>query len=574
MKLSHPARRFFRSVWTTALLLPASGLCAQPLPASAPTSAPATMPVGGKSLEPIAALQGRPDADAATERLGERYENKGAGISFRPPIDSSQIAAPNSDEVVEFSNDKKSWLLRVSKPTFPSPVPLTTYKDVKSNREIVGLLDYTVQQLQTATPGAVMLRKDVINVEANSVGMLAMRFTLGTQRFLRQQAIVQGNEQLYYIFNLTTPAGNMASGEDASKLPPDPLEKAAVEAFVDMVDTIKVIDRAPIKEDQNQRLFRTRALFLYWTPAKFNAIKVDKQYLRFIQDGKDVGYSYVEEMNNEPRLSGVDGDGAVVYERTHRVEKDEKGREQFTDVGSFKFMSFDRRREGWTRIVVVQTKTGEVLDETHTAEYAEGKWELKIIQDPENGVLQQGDARPGTHAPLMRPNDSHTLDVTITGKDGNLPPLHIDLPPFYLPASGQHFLSRLVVEKAYHEPRTYLFASYIPETRDIRMRYVDVSQEREVAFNGRRIRAVMVSERVGLEGNPTVHYVTIDGKYLGSENRIAKIMVLPSDEASILKLWPDAKLTRPDRMRRDAAAIDGTTSVDPAPVRGLPAAIR
>jgi hypothetical protein len=386
--------------------------------------------------------------------------------------------------------------------------------------------------------------------------MIAMRFTLGTQRWLRQQALYQVNDQLYYILNLTTPAGKVNAGDDEAALPPDPSERVAVETFNAMIDSIKLIDRTSIKEDQNQRLFRTRALFIYWTPAKFDSIKVERQYLRLIEEGKDVGYSYVEEMNNDAKLTGVSGPGVVVYERSHRVAKDEKGHPRTLDIGSFKFMSFDRKREGWTRTTVEQFDGPNGLEETHTTEYAEGKEETKLMFAPESGVLQKQD-NIEHHAPLMRPANSRTLDVSITAKGGTPAPVHLELPPFYLPQAGQALLPRLVIDKAFHGPRTYLFASYIPETRDIRLRYVDVSVEQDVMFNGLAVRAHAVTERVGIEGNPVVHYVNANGRYIGSENKSMKMIVVPTDEAAILKQWPDAKLTRPDKMKREPAAAAG-----------------
>jgi hypothetical protein len=549
--------------WNAAVLavvLTASTTLGQVPPALDP-AIPSPAQPGPKAIpKPASVLTSRPDAEPATNPalLGPRYENRTAGISFNPPADCKQAAAPNSDEIVEFANDGKNWLLRVSRPTFPTPVPLstTTARPSENKPAQTGLLDYTVQQLQAANPGAKILRQDVINVDSNYIGMIAMRFTLGTQRWLRQQALYQVNDQLYYILNLTTPAGKVNAGDDEAALPPDPSERVAVETFNAMIDSIKLIDRTSIKEDQNQRLFRTRALFIYWTPAKFDSIKVERQYLRLIEEGKDVGYSYVEEMNNDAKLTGVSGPGVVVYERSHRVAKDEKGHPRTLDIGSFKFMSFDRKREGWTRTTVEQFDGPNGLEETHTTEYAEGKEETKLMFAPESGVLQKQD-NIEHHAPLMRPANSRTLDVSITAKGGTPAPVHLELPPFYLPQAGQALLPRLVIDKAFHGPRTYLFASYIPETRDIRLRYVDVSVEQDVMFNGLAVRAHAVTERVGIEGNPVVHYVNANGRYIGSENKSMKMIVVPTDEAAILKQWPDAKLTRPDKMKREPAAAAG-----------------
>ena len=572
MNLSLSPRKMFQTLCIPAVLWPAIAVLSQPLPpAVVPPSQPAVVPTQTVP-KPVGVLAGRPDVEPSMELLAARYENKSAGISFRPPLDTTEVPHPNANEIVEFVNETKSWMLRVSKPTFPSPVPLSTGRN-KAGLESTGLLEYTVQKLKDATPGAKMLRQDVINVDSSYVGMIALRFTMGSQRWLSQQAIFQVNDRLYYILNLTTPAGKINTGDDEAKLAPDPSEKTAVDTFVSMVDSIKLIDRGAIKDDQNQRLFRTRSLFLYWTPAKFDAVRVEKQYARFIQDGKDVGYRYVEEMPNDPKLSGVDGPGAVVYERSHRVDKDEQGHAQFTDTGSFKFMSFDRKRERWTRTVVLQMQSDKGPEETHNTEYADEKWETKMVFSPENGVIDKNE-KVDSKAPPMRPMDTHTLDLTFIGKTVNADPLHIELPPFYLPQAGLHMLPRLVIDKSFRGPRTYLFAGYVSDSKDIRMRYVDVSEEHEMMFAGQRVQAITVSERVGIEGSPTVHYVTSNGRLLGTENKSLKLLILPTDEATILKLWPDAKLTRPDKMQRDNKPPAGELPQDPVPARGLPATIR
>jgi hypothetical protein len=57
--------------------------------------------------------------------------------------------------------------------------------------------------------------------------------------------------------------------------------------------------------------------------------------------------------------------------------------------------------------------------------------------------------------------------------------------------------------------------------------------------------AIPVKDRVGLEGSVTTHWMSPDGKYLGSTNEDSKVTVLPTDEATLRKIWVDAKLTAP-----------------------------
>jgi hypothetical protein len=58
---------------------------------------------------------------------------------------------------------------------------------------------------------------------------------------------------------------------------------------------VRLLDRSGIKQDQNERLFRTRALFVHFTPERIRRSVVDEQWLRIIRDGEEIGYSYVVE---------------------------------------------------------------------------------------------------------------------------------------------------------------------------------------------------------------------------------------------------------------------------------------
>jgi hypothetical protein len=51
-----------------------------------------------------------------------------------------------------------------------------------------------------------------------------------------------------------------------------------------------------------------------------------------------------------------------------------------------------------------------------------------------------------------------------------------------------------------------------------------------------------------------MHYMSDDGTYLGSENADSGIVVLPTDEKTLLGIWKDADLRRPDEIKRDQAS--------------------
>ena len=128
-------------------------------------------------------------------------------------------------------------------------------------------------------------------------------------------------------------------------------------------------------------------------------------------------------------------------------------------------------------------------------------------------------------------------------------PVTWDLPEWYLPQAIGHLLPRML---PLNKPQTYMFVTYVSETHQLMSRYVDVSEAKEISFNGQKVLAIAVQDRIGLEGVPTTYYVTPDGKNLGSETQYrmgdttSVIRVLPTDEATLRRIWSDARLNKPE----------------------------
>ena len=149
------------------------------------------------------------------ELLGDVFESQVAGISFRPPADCKQTRQNEPDHVAEFTNDDRHWLLKVTRSRLGQPMPLQTLR-VK-NVDRLGLLDVTMGEVMKAHPAATVLRQEIINVGEFPVGLAIFRLSIGSEKFLRQQAIFQVNEQLYYIFNLTTLSPKVGNPEMKAK---------------------------------------------------------------------------------------------------------------------------------------------------------------------------------------------------------------------------------------------------------------------------------------------------------------------------------------------------------------------
>jgi len=528
--------------------------------------------------------------DAAPENrnlLGEPYENPVAGVAFRPPTGCVILKRPLGGEgnvIAEFTNDEKQWLLKVTKPTLGRPMPLQTVKGIpakpeaikpgplqndplraelarqrneakplnESEQDRVGLLDWTVAEILKTNRTAVVERQEIVNVREYGVGLAILHITLGTEKFLRQQAIFQVDEQNYFVFNLTTPA---AKNGDAAN---DAGERQAAEAFKQMIDTIQVLDQSWIRKDQVQRLFRTRAVFVDWNHLSGQMIKdaiVKEQWLRLIKDGKDFGYSVVYEEFIEGRNVRENkaraNDGVLISIRSRTIDGDTQ-----VDVGSQLFSSLDRKHEDWAHVVNVITNKGKPKeDKEQSSEY--GFSELRTSKQIDRTVV-----RDDPKNPPLREIESYRLNVVRpkSARDSLAKPESYAPSPWYIPQAIGVMLPRLL---PVHKPVTYMFQTYVGDQRAVVHRYVDVGFEKDVVLDGKTVRAIPITDRVRLEGAATTHFMSPEGKWLGSYNEEAKVTILPSDEATLRKLWNAPDLSRPEDIKHPGSAA-GTPSPIPA----------
>jgi hypothetical protein len=137
--------------------------------------------------------------------------------------------------------------------------------------------------------------------------------------------------------------------------------------------------------------------------------------------------------------------------------------------------------------------------------------------------------------PLMREHEDYTLTVSRTERNGVRPPAaSLPLQVFYTPRALAWMMPRLVAEG---RPKTYLFSMYVEDTREVMLRYLDVGTPRVVTITGRPLRAIPVSDRLGLMGSVTTHYVSPTGEYLGSENKDSGITTVASNKDELMKIW-------------------------------------
>jgi hypothetical protein len=524
--MNTPTHRLAAVVVAIAIAATSTFAATTPTPPAANAAAP----------EPITGLAGRPDA-VGQEMLGGAYQNPRAGIAFHTPLNCVQLKT-TGEEIARFANEKAGWEIVCTRSSAQQPMPLI---GGGKNAPKMGLLDVVAARLKQANPGAEIVRQEVEDLGEYRAGIIAARLSAVGQRKLFQQAIIQANDQLYYTLSMTSPAAETAKGTDSD----DPNEKVAAETFRQMIDTVKLLDRSVVKEDQNQRLFRTRAFLTTLTPKKLRETVVPVQLMRLIQDGKDIGYmcifeevEAVRDENAADAAAGAAGKKDEAGGGLDRVKVGIRSRtypdaETVVDGETWYIVNADRRHEDWSNLMWIQNRKTKKANQVVEIGSSDRRTNRRV-----DNQLAIGDAKDPKQPPVQA-FDTYELSVKTDAAEQ----VKRTLPPFYMPQALGHLLPRLLPTR---EPKTFLFATYVGDRREVMMRYVDVGTEQEVTVGGQRVRAVPITDRIGLEGSPTIHYIDpATSKYLGSVNNDSKITILPTDAQTLQQKWANADLTRP-----------------------------
>ncbi len=423
-------------------------------------------------------------------------------------------------------------------------MPVVGRKDPRTEKLEPGLLDLTLEQFKLDKPGAEVLREDVVPMNDTMVGLIAARYSVGLETYLHQQALVSQSDRTYAIFTMTSPAPR---GGDVTT---DAGVREAVETFNAVLDSVRVLDQSHIREEQQQRLYRTRSLFLNVTENRLRNALIKEQWLRMLdKDGRDVGYMYVvEEVASDlpkkrapKKPSRAEGVRIGIRSRT----LPEPGVQ--VDAEQWMWMAFDKRHEQWS--AAAQIKQG--ANETYVSEFGVSDHQERRALDK---TARPGELRPDgskdLHQPAVSVEEFYVLSVTHVSKQATAEPVRRELPVFYIPQALGHLLPRLLPR---FEQKGYMFASYVSDNREVMSRYVDVEREEEVTLGGQKLRAIPILDRIGLEGAVTTHYVSPDGAYLGSVNAETSVTILPTDRATLQGIWKDADLSRPSDVEEGAA---------------------
>jgi len=502
--------------------------------------------------------------------LGDVFRSPAYGIALRPPIRCGRVNSDVAGQIVEFDDPDGGWVLRVTQLSMPHATPLTTYSD-QFNQPHDGLLQQTVGQLRDQH-GEEIVTSDVIHGGFDGklpIGMLVHRRTENLKPRLIQDALVEASDRLYYVVELNTPGRPDAAvaGENAD-------ERAAANAFNGVIDSVELLDRRAIAADQDDRLVRTRGLFANWMPSYLQSRLASQQYFRLVRDGKDIGYTY--EIDEYDAGAGKIADMPVIRISVRSATfPDAKTR---VEAQSRLTATIDRNHENWMSLASItgSDKEGKPI-QSNISEIGSSDQKVRMVPEaglvnaqtapPTAGAVGGAAALPGGKAPDMlqpRLKMVPSWELTVLRRSGATaqmnnvsPPFQQQVSPWYLPQAMNYLLPRLL---PFREAKTFLFATYLADGDHgrpaVMLRYVDVLLPREVTLGGRIVMAVPVSDRIGLQGPLTTHYLDpTTGAYLGSvsetvspDGRKETNEILPTDAVRLRKIFPNCVLTPPDKI--------------------------
>jgi hypothetical protein len=528
--------------------------------ADSPATAPAEvnpqllgMVRGGPATQPVA-------DDGIT--LGDRYTNQLYGISLQPPANTKQIDKPTPDVIVAFDDVPAKAELRVWRDALETSIPLNSVMDSHGIRQN-GVVDAAVDSFRRSMPSAEILRNEIINVGRLNVGMIAVRYDSpdpATPRKLSQRAIIEvpnTNHELYYLLEYNVPGA--PANQRAGVV--DPVELQASRVFAKIVDSVALLDMTQIVEDQRQRLYNTRLLFVNWVSGHGVMIRtaiVPEQWQRIVKNGKDIGYSYiVEDIIENPKQAD---DYSIRIGVKSRIVPSEKVELNF---GWNLTASLDRKHETWSTVGREANDKGETISnylQSGSSDEATKSVSLKRPDVSDTGTINlDKDTGPLGMGAGVDVRTVRTLTVDTTESQVHLQPFQQDTPVYFIPQAFANLLPRIM---PLDRPKKYMFATFVSAAQTglvgqgaglVMARYVEVSPIEPVDFNGQSYAAaVAVTDRIGLDGDITTTYLTPQGKFIGSmakhmENgQTVTTLVIPSTRETLQSLWTHPDLTRPE----------------------------
>lgn len=502
--------------------------------------AQATRPAAHPSTRP--AVVGEDDP---RQLLGERFTSAAAGISLRVPEGGQKVrrTGVGADLVVTYTNPDEQWTLKVSRVIYAKPMPLVTgpaplLPDPQQASES-GVLDLTAKALQ-GNVNCDILRKDRINLGKNDAGLVIARYSRGAQTWLHQLALIQSSpntknepqsDAVYYAIDFETPSGHLASQKPEQA---DPSEQTAFGIFEAILDSVVLIDQRPIIEDQQNRIFRALSLQVN-IPGRVRQAIIPEQYFRVLRNGKDAGWiAQFEEWGIRRDRKGNPTEGLIVARASEELVA-ETGTRLNKSEEMFCIPDRNKADEQW--VTISTAERGGIKQQA--TEWGQSQKTTRTVLLEGNHIDAKGKLEPNAGIKEEYKLNVSVADQTAVRTTGR------ELPAYYLPAAEAAMIHRLI---DFREQKGYLFLVWVPSEQQLINRFIDVGPLQEVKLDGKTVPAVVIKDRISLEGDPTFHYLSPTGQYLGSFAPATGMLVLPAQLQQLNQLYPNSKITRPSTL--------------------------
>lgn len=388
--------------------------------ASAPQAAPAPSPKGTLS-SPHAYIDGS------------------FGFSLVFPVEAEferekRIVSPTELTIVRFVHLAHVWSLAVHLITEERPVAPAD------------MLEKTAAQLARETEGFKVIRSEAVAIGSLEGARFAGSFQSDDHEWLRQQAFIRKSPREYYALILVTP------------LPDQPI---AVAAFEEIVASFRIL-RSELQQQRLDAALKSSVDFKIQVaddPAKMKALGLQDNYLRYIEDGKEIGFRHT--LQKPGHITGRPG--ILIKEWAWMFREDQS----ITQIQQAQFISLDLAYSEWdyrTRVFTPKT---------------EGK--PHSLFGIEMGLLNEG---------MLLVNYTPTFNAASLKEKAII---NVD-PSFGSPAWYAILPQLLDLKK----PELYAFSAYDSNRRGMVLRTYEVNGPKRIFLDGRQLEAFRIRDCEGL----------------------------------------------------------------------------
>ena len=425
-----------------------------------------------------------------TEALDAPYVDRSFGFSIRPPAGcgvfrEKQFLGNADVELVRFAQAERQWYLAVRLSSTTRPL------DAKM------IVDGITERLSEFESVKVLRGESTRIASREAVRYAASFFNKGVGG-MRHQAVIRVKPTEYLAIIFITP---LSDAKEAKPL------------FDRIVGSFELMRTETRDRQVAEALDRGKSLLLKLSSDRLETTELarQEQYLRFTQDGKEVGFVEIREqattVDKRPGIEFVKNvwvfmpDGSTTY------------------LQNTMFLSDDLTHERWENRLAVLTPAGE-----------KGR-PGTVTFDSESGIRQDNQLLVKY---VSAPNSDKILDKAI------------QVEKTYAPVSWDLLFPRLVDLK---KVGLYAVSSYDTARRGLQLRAYRVTGSKRVVISGRPVTVIRIEESEGLI--PPISQIDVDEK-----GRVLRVVASSTDTEMVATTRTHVDVKYGHRVKEALATFD------------------